>query len=148
VKIWKVILATIVIFAAGALAGALFVQSRTPQPVAAKPPIPPVLSQQRFQQKLRKELQLSGEVTNRIDKIFAESNARIKIIWDLLGPEMQKELREVHENIRAELTAEQREKFQQLLKQSHRSDGQRRGPRTGTNSTNSPKMPSPGDKDF
>ncbi len=144
-KIWKVILATIVIFAAGALAGGMFVKSRTPQFVAPKPPIPPILAQQRFQQKLRKELQLSGEVTNRIDKIFAESKARIKIIWDLLGPEMQKELREVHENIRAELTPEQREKFEQLLKQSHRSDGQRRGPRN-TNAPGNAKMPPPGDK--
>jgi hypothetical protein len=148
VKIWKVIFATIVIFAAGALTGVMFVKSRTPQIVASTPPIPPILSQQRFQQKLRKELQLSGEVTNRIDKIFAESNARIKIIWDLLGPEMQKELREVRENIRTELTPEQREKFEQLLKQSHRSDGQRRGPRSGTNLTNSAKMPPPGDKEF
>ena len=137
-KIWKVILATIVIFAAGALAGGMFAKARLPRPVASEPPIPPVLAQQRFQQKLKKELQLSGDVTNRIDKIFAESNARIKIIWDLLNPEMQKELKEVRDNIRAELSPEQREKFEQLLKQPpHRSDGQRRGSRSGTNQTNS-----------
>jgi uncharacterized membrane protein len=145
VKIWKVILATIVIFAAGALAGGMFVKSRTPQLVVATPPIPPILAQQRFQARLKKELGLEGDQTNRIDKIFAESNARIDIIWKLLGPEMQKELREVHDNIRAELTPAQREKFEQLLKQQHRPDGQRR--RSGTNSGNA-KMPSPGDKDY
>jgi hypothetical protein len=136
VKIWKVILATIVIFIAGAFAGGMVVKSRTLVPAQPQPPIPPILAQQRFQQKLKRELQLTGDVTNRIDKIFAESNPRIKIIWDLLNPEMQKELKEVRDAIRAELTPEQREKFEQLLKQSHRPDG-RRGPRGGTNANNS-----------
>ena len=81
----------------------------------------------------------AGDVINRIDKIFAESNPRIKIIWDLLNPEMQKELKDVRDAIRAELTPEQREKFEQLLKQPHRPDG-RRGPR-GTNVTNSVPAP-------
>ncbi|HEY0549731.1 MAG TPA: hypothetical protein VGF13_09020 [Verrucomicrobiae bacterium] len=144
-KIWKVILATIVIFAAGAFAGGMFIKSRAVQPPLPKPPIPQILSQERFQAKLKEKLQLTSEQTNRIDKVFAESNARIKIIWGLLGPEMQKERQEVAENIRAILTPEQRENFEQLLKQPHRSDGQRRGPRSGTNSTNSAKMPSPGD---
>jgi hypothetical protein len=148
VKIWKVIFATIVIFAAGALTGGMFVKSRIVTPPTPKPPVPPILSQQRFQEKLKKELQLAGDVTNRIDKIFSESNARIKIIWDLLGPEMQKERQEVAENIRALLTPAQREKFEQLLKQTHRPDGQRRGQRSGTNATNNAKMPSPGDKEF
>jgi hypothetical protein len=126
VKIWKVILATVVIFAAGALAGGLLVKTLTPPPLPPKPPISPIISQQRFQDKLKRELQLSADQTNRIDKIFHESNARIKILWDLVGPEMQKERQEVYENIRAILNAEQREKFEQLLKQSHRPDGQRR----------------------
>lgn len=138
-KIWKVILATIVIFIAGAFAGGMVVKSRTSVPPPPQPPVPPILAQQRFQQKLKRELQLTGDVTNRIDKIFAESNPRIKIIWDLLNPEMQKELKDVRDAIRAELTPEQREKFEQLLKQPHRPDG-RRGPR-GTNVTNSVPAP-------
>ena len=134
-KIWKVILATIVIFAAGALAGGLLVKTLTPPPPPPKPPVPPIISQQRFQDKLKRELQLNGDQTNRMDKIFHESNARIKILWDLVGPEMQKERQEVYENIRAILNAEQREKFEQLLKQSHRPDGQRRSRATNQPST-------------
>ena len=130
-KIWKVILATIVIFAAGGLAGGLLVKSLTPPPLPPKPPISPIISQQRFQDKLKRELQLSADQTNRVDKVFHESNARIKILWDLVGPEMQKERQEVYDSIRAILNAEQREKFEQLLKQSHRPDGQRRS--RGTN---------------
>ena len=134
-KIWKVILATIVIFAAGALAGGILVKTRGPKPAITKPPVPQILSQQRFQSKLKEKLELSPEQTNRIDKIFAESNERIRILWGLIGPELQKELTEVRDNIRSELTPEQREKFEQLLK-SHRSDG-RRGSRGSTNQTNS-----------
>jgi Spy/CpxP family protein refolding chaperone len=135
VKIWKVILATVVIFAAGALAGGILVKTFGPKPDIAKPPVPGILSQQRFQSRLKEKLELTPEQTNRIDKIFAESNERIRILWGLIGPELQKELTEVRDNIRAELTPEQREKFEQLLK-SHRSDG-RRGSRGSTNQTNS-----------
>jgi len=142
VKIWKVIFATIVIFAAGALAGGILVKSlKLPGP-PAKPPVPGFLSRQGFQDRLKKELQLTAEQTNRIDKIFAESNERMKILWGLIGPEVQKELQEVHESIRGELTPSQRETFERLLKQSgHRPEGQRRGSR-GTNQTNSANLPS------
>jgi Spy/CpxP family protein refolding chaperone len=137
VKIWKVILATIVIFVAGALVGGLLVKTLTPPAPLPKPPVPGILSQQRFQERLKKELDLTADQTNRIDRIFSESKARIEILWGLIGPEVQKERQEVHDNIRAILTPEQGEKFEQLLKQStHRTDGQRR-PRPGTNATNS-----------
>lgn len=140
-KLWKVILATIVIFAAGALAGGMLVKTFTPLVPPPNPPVPPILSQQRFQEKLKRELQLTADQTNRIDKIFHESNARIKILWELVGPEMQKERQEVRESIRALLASEQRDKFEQLLKEpphrSDRSDGQRRGSRTGTNQASS-----------
>lgn len=140
-KVWKVILATIVIFAAGVIAGGMLVKALTPVPLPPKPPVPPILSQQRFQEKLKRELKLSADQTNRVDKVFGESNARIKILWDLVGPEMQKERQEVSENIRAILTPEQRETFEKLLKEPpHRPEGQRRGPR-GTNQTNSANMP-------
>jgi hypothetical protein len=142
VKIWKVILATLVIFAAGAVAGGILVQNgllarslKLSAPTPA-PPVPGFLSQQRFQERLKKELQLSEDQTNRIDRIFAESNERMKILWGLIGPEVQKELQEVRESIRAVLTPEQREKFEHLLRQPpHRFEGPRRGSRT--NQTNS-----------
>lgn len=136
-KIWKVILATIVIFAAGVLAGGLIAKSLAPKPQLPKPPVPGILSQQRFQSRLKEKLQLTPEQTNRIDRIFAESNERVRILWGLIGPELQKELQEVRDSIRAELTPEQREKFEQLLK---RPDG-RHLPRGGTNPTNAAAFP-------
>jgi len=143
VKIWKVILATLVIFAAGMFAGGLVAKKVFPQkplPIAA----PPVDMQQRFYQKLKRELELTADQTNRLDKIFVEGNARVKIIWDLMAPELQKERQEVYENIRAVLNPEQREKFEQLTKERPRksdSDGSRRGPKPGE--TNRSKGPRP-----
>ena len=142
-KIWKVILATIVIFAAGAFVGGTMVKVRTARSATVTPTKsapPSALLQERFQARLKKELQLNADQTNRIDKIFAESNARIKILWELVGPEMQKERQEVRESIRGILTPEQRETFEKLLKESqHRSDG-RRNSRPGTNSMSSTNL--------
>lgn len=137
-KIWKVILATLVIFAAGMFAGGLVAKRLLPPkplPIAA----PPVDMQQRFYQKLKKELALTAEQTNRLDKIFVEGNARVKIVWDLMAPELQKERQEVYENIRAVLNPEQREKFEKLTKERSRrpdSDGGRRGPKPGETNRN------------
>lgn len=145
-KIWKAILATLVIFAAGMFAGGLVAKKVLPPkplPVAA----PPVDMQQRFYQKLKKELELTADQTNRLDKIFVEGNARVKIIWDLMAPELQKERQEVYENIRAVLNPPQREKFEQLTKERPPrrpdSDGSRRGPKSGE--TNRSKGPKPED---
>jgi Spy/CpxP family protein refolding chaperone len=134
VKFWKVILATVVIFVAGAVAGGMLVKSLTPPP--PKAPIPPMLSLRHLQERLKKELQLTADQTNRIDKVFSESGERVRVLWDLLSPEMQKERQWVYENVRTTLTAEQREKFEQLLKEPPRRPDQRRGPR-GTNMNNS-----------
>ena len=142
-KIWKVILATLVIFAAGMLAGGLLVDNvRKPLTQPAKQGTTGFLPQQFFRDRLKKELQLTADQTNRLDKIFTESNARRKLLTDLIDPEMKKERQEVHDEIRAILTSEQREKFEQLLKQPppHRPDGRGR-PRTGTNTTNSASVP-------
>lgn len=137
-KIWKVILATLVIFAAGMFAGGLVAKRLLPPkplPIAA----PPVDMQQRFYQKLKKELALTAEQTNRLDKIFVEGNARVKIVWDLMAPELQKERQEVYENIRAVLNPEQREKFEKLTKERSRrpdSDSGRRGSKPGETNRN------------
>jgi Spy/CpxP family protein refolding chaperone len=147
VKIWKAILATLVIFAAGMFAGGMVAKKVIP-PKPLPMPAPPVDMQQRFYQKLKKELELTADQTNRLDKIFVEGNARVKIIWDLMAPELQKERQEVYENIRAVLNPQQREKFEQLTKERPPrrpdSDGQRRGPKPGeTNRSKGPKPDGP-----
>ena len=146
-KIWKAILATLVIFAAGMFAGGLVAKKvlpKKPLPI----PAPPVDMQQRFYQRLKKELQLTADQTNRIDKIFIEGNASVKIIWDLMAPELQKERQVVYDNIRGVLNPEQREKFEQLIKERPQRkpdfDGSRRGPKPGeTNRNREPRSEGP-----
>ena len=139
-KVWKIILATLVIFAAGAVTGALFTRNTRPAPAVTDqrdPLLFPIHVQDRFLVRMDKELDLTPEQRARIEKIFSESRERMKIMFDLIGPELKIELRVVHERVRTELNPEQREKFETLLKQRHR------GPR-GSKGDRLPK-PSPGD---
>lgn len=65
---------------------------------------------------MKREMQLSPEQTEKLEKIFTESRERIKIIWNLLGPELHTEHRKVLEEIRAELNDQQKKKLEELLK--------------------------------
>jgi Spy/CpxP family protein refolding chaperone len=161
VKAWKVILPTVVIFGAGALAGGLFVNYRTAKPAPPKPPVPWISFQERFQARLTAKLDLAPDQTNRLHKIFTESNERMRILWGLIGPELEKERQEVHASILTVLNPEQRTKYEEMLKQppyrgpkSDKGDrGERperpdwpdgpRRPRGGTNQTNGFLPPPP-----
>jgi Spy/CpxP family protein refolding chaperone len=142
VKIWKVILATVVIFAAGLLTGAFITRSelpaqpQKPQVEAPIEPPNPIIVQERFLNRMKDELKLTSEQTNRLEKIFAESRARMKILTDLIEPEWRGELKDVRDKIRAELQPEQQKKFEEMLKHPHRPDPnemRRRNERRGTN---------------
>jgi len=130
VKVWKIILATFVIFAAGAVTGALFTKSTRPAPTVADqrdPLLFPYHVQDRFLGRMQSELDLSPEQRTRIDRIFGESRERMKIMFDLIGPELKAELRHVHERVRTELNPDQRDKFERLIKQRPH-----RGPRSSS----------------
>ena len=152
-KAWKVILATLVIFAAGLVTGSFLAKGSKPllptQPIRPDPAPPvPWIVQERFLQTLQRELSLTAEQTARLKAVFADSRERMHILMDLINPELQAEKREVAERIRGELTPEQLIKFEQLLKHPHSrpgeaSDGRRRpsGDRKKTNGVNSAAPP-------
>jgi Spy/CpxP family protein refolding chaperone len=83
----------------------------------------PEFVQQRFLERMKTELKLSPEQSQRMEALFRETRVKMKNWWDIVGPEMQTELREVKEKTRAILNSEQREKFEQLLKDRRRSPG-------------------------
>ena len=119
-KTWKVILATLVIFATGVVTGGLLVKNAQTKTVVTSSPPPaylPYLLQRHFLDRMKAELNLTAEQTADFEKIFAESRERMKILWSLVDPETRKEVAEVREKIRAELRPDQREKFEALLKQ-------------------------------
>lgn len=146
---WKVVCATLVIFVAGIVTGATLVrfaqgprawrvqrpvehhaQPGFPQPGMPglpnqarqfNPPNPPggLLSRE-FIQVLERQLRLTPEQRERIDKIMAEGQERVRELRSRIDPELRKELQQTREQIRAVLTPEQREQFEQMMKRSPR----------------------------
>jgi hypothetical protein len=141
VKIWKVILATLVIFVAGVLTGAIVTRfaARPPHPLLrfrepeTKAPVlvssnreprltlpfsrPPArgLSKE-FLARLDEELKLAPEQHRRIDKILEESQKRNKQLWETIAPELREEMKHTREQIREVLTPEQRKRMDELMK--------------------------------
>jgi hypothetical protein len=115
---WKVILATLVIFIAGLVTGAVL--SRKLQPKPAEPISPdvlfqgPVYIQKHFMARLKQELSLTDAQSENLEKAFANSRERIRILLDVVGPEMRQELDAVHQAIAKELSPDQEQKFEEL----------------------------------
>ena len=142
---WKVILATIVIFAAGVITGGVLVnrvqrpERPGPLPPFARPQpdmVPtPWFARREFLDRMDRQLNLSREQYDRIAKILQDSQQRTHKIVGRVSPEIQDELRHVRREIRTELTPEQAKKFdelQQLMRRPPRplneSTDIRRGP--------------------
>ena len=116
---WKVILATLVIFIAGLVTGAVGVK-RILKPTGpgnrGYEPMQPWMLRENFRAELDRRLDLSPEQNARIERAMHEGQERVKEIWSLVGPEMQAELRAVREEIRRELTPDQRRRFDDLMR--------------------------------
>ncbi|MBA4147622.1 MAG: hypothetical protein H0X66_05865 [Verrucomicrobia bacterium] len=124
---WKVILATLVIFASGVATG-LFLSEKEPgfEPAAAAAPrvltpgAPPPASWQVYQKdflrRLNNEVTLAPEQRERVAAALKESQERTKAIRDKIAPELREEVKRVREQIRSELTPEQQAKFDEAMK--------------------------------
>ena len=117
---WKVILATLVIFIAGLVTGAIGTAklAKPPRPAASpqQPPQPWILREQ-FRFELDRRLDLTPRQSERIERVIRDGQERVREIWSLVGPEIQEELQAVREEIRRELTPEQRRRFEQLMRE-------------------------------
>jgi Spy/CpxP family protein refolding chaperone len=131
---WKVILATVVIFACGVLTGAMVSKAgRQTAPVSANPPAaavnpknpaPPGWQLQRLQffKRMQKQLNLGPEQQEKIDKLMCESQERVKPLWAQIGPQMDEELKRVRQEVNEVLTPEQREKMNELMRHGRRAE--------------------------
>jgi Spy/CpxP family protein refolding chaperone len=128
---WKVILATMVIFACGIFTGVFVTRI---EPVA--PPAPAVaqpqpastnkvalpgyfqLQMQRpeFLKRMDRQLDLTPEQHDQIAKIMKDSTDRTIPIWQKVAPEMNDELKRVRDEVRQVLTPEQRKRWMELMK--------------------------------
>jgi len=86
--------------------------NRRPERVATRPP-----GWQRFEalRRLEDQIQLAPEQRDRIRLLIRDSEQRIRSDWEPLVPRIQAEIRELRRKISAELTPEQRERFDALL---------------------------------
>ena len=154
---WKIILAAVVIFFAGVISGGLLVNLVKDKPPgivgpppagpnarppmdnhgpAGKPEVPlPRLAERlskEFVIRLDKSLHLTMVQSNNIAKIVADGQERNHVIWTNVAPQMRKVMQDVNQQIRAELTPEQRKQFEELMKQ-FRPGGHRPPPPPETN---------------
>jgi Spy/CpxP family protein refolding chaperone len=144
VNYWKVILATLVIFGAGVITGALLVNSAnnaatttaTPQgpivPIHVVPPGNAVTStnaptegsnppnwnrmKKDFLSRYGKQLDLTAEQYQKIETILGDSQKRTKDISDKIAPDLRDEVHKTRVLIQAELNPEQKKKFEELLR--------------------------------
>lgn len=144
-NLWKVILATVVIFGTGVITGGLLVNfSEKAKPVRPKRqpeqhlvplwPPPRGLAQGRspevqtnlerqtseFVLNIDRELNLTSAQRERVERIVREGQEQTRETWTKIAPELRKQMNEVREKIRAELTTAQRAHFDEILKQRQR----------------------------
>jgi hypothetical protein len=152
VNLWKVILATVVIFGAGVFTGGLLVnsiqhshpknnihrpangeahesQSRTNNLTNLPHPRPPEILNNKFVQQLDDALQLSPGQRASIQKIITDGQERNHSIWTNNAAQMRAVIQDVRHRIREVLTAGQQKEFEKLMKHV---------PRRQQNSTNAP----------
>jgi hypothetical protein len=149
VNTWKGILAIVVIYGAGVITGGLVVNhsERVKERHGRKSPgsslpawhpqrndflepaprgVQPILDGRRmaFVLRVHEELKVTPEQLGRIEKIVREGQERTKAQWEKVTPGLRKEMQDVKDKIRAELTPEQWTQFEELLKQrsGHRPD--------------------------
>ena len=154
VKILPVIFATVVIFGAGVVTGGLLVRETSrPRPNSLVNMIPPgnispgpwQLQRREFLVRMERQMNLSLEQRQKIEKIIRESQDRTKPLWEFIAPELREELEKVRVQIRGELTPPQQIQFDDLLKtkplrpnpESPRDEQRKKRPRPDESSSKS-----------
>lgn len=119
-KRWKVILAAALIFATGVVTGA-FAFWAAQERFAPEDRRQESFIDLRFDalKRMKAELDLSPEQTERIDAILHEGRKRMKQVWETTcQPEVRQEMKRVRDCIYAELNDAQRAKYDELLRRS------------------------------
>lgn len=130
---WKVIFATVVIFGAGVVTGGLLVKYSVPTPSRpqhgqsnrAVQPISAGGIRIEFLRRVERELTLTADQKEQIDKIIAASQERSKKLMEPIQPKIREELQQTREQFRAVLNPEQKIRYDELLKQQQQQQRQR-----------------------
>ncbi len=135
---WKVILATMVIFAAGVVTGGMLswklqhaYLAQRQHALAERRPQPPSPGGARleFLRRAQRELNLTPDQRERVDAVLKESQERNRKLMEPVAPQLRLELQRTKEEFRQILTPEQQVRFDELLKkQQHPKEPRRPGP--------------------
>jgi Spy/CpxP family protein refolding chaperone len=136
VNTWKVILATMVIFGTGVVTGGLLVRyaehgrDRRPPHVAGavRPAQPTAAGVMRieFLRRMERELDITPEQREPIDKVLKEGQERMKKLMETVEPRRREDFKQTMEEFRAVLTPEQRKRFDDLVKQQQQRTREQR----------------------
>jgi Spy/CpxP family protein refolding chaperone len=114
---WKLIAGFILVFLAGAMTGVffaatfahhMFVEFHQPGLVAA-----------RMKERLRKELKLTSDQEAKISPIVEKMAAQLEQIRKETGERVRQTFKNAHQEMEADLTAEQRQKLREMEKRHH-----------------------------
>lgn len=125
---WKAILATMVIFGTGVVTGGLLVHkvsenrpTKAHQTAGLKPPtISPGTMRIEFLRRVERELDVSPQQRDAIDKILTASQERTKKLMEPVAPKLRDEMQATREAVRNALTPEQQKRFDELAKAQQR----------------------------
>jgi Spy/CpxP family protein refolding chaperone len=136
VNTWKVIFATVVIFGAGVVTGALVVKYAAQTPVhqsrqggAGGNRLQPISAggiRIEFLRRVERDLNLTLDQREQIDKIISASQERSKKLMEPIQPKIREELQQTREQFRAVLNPEQKMRFDELLKQQQQQQQRQR----------------------
>jgi len=138
VNTWKIILATILIFGSGVVTGGLLVrqtghtesprQARFPAVTALQPAVPGGYRLE-FLRRAQRELNLTAEQRERVEKIFSQSQERTKRLMEPVAPHLREELDRAKREFSEILTPPQRLRLDELLKQRAKDQRREKSPR-------------------
>lgn len=132
----RVILATLVIFATGALSG-YFVARKTVVSPAPAPVVKSVLastnapagwnkSREEMRAAMQKELGATDEQMAKVDEILSRSRKRSHEVWQTMKTSMEAEIERVKEEIRGVLNEEQAAKYEEIMKRRFKGAGHKK----------------------
>ena len=115
-KVILVVLATLVIFAAGVITGGVLVKRTSIEPARSEQPV--AYFPGRFDQVRRaiNDVELRAEQRVKVDRIIRESQEEIADYFLILAPDFQTVFFRMRDNIFAQLDSEQRQRFEELMK--------------------------------
>ena len=129
------------IFAAGAACGVLGTRCLAPEGKPATAAAPGWISQRtEFLRRLTSRLDLNTNQCQHIEGMISDTQRELRKLWEPIAPEADREIKELRQSILAELTPDQRQQFQKLLRErqtggSENGTWKRRERRGETNST-------------